>query len=135
MPSSFHAITNPEHHHVALRVRDMSRMMHFYGEVLGLPYIRHLGSTDAPRVVWYQAVQLVQADGSERVSGTTMDHLAVSVLDIEELAERLIAAGVTLESPIAHQDVSEVGLHLDNVFFRDPEGNRVELVQWVPLAR
>jgi catechol 2,3-dioxygenase-like lactoylglutathione lyase family enzyme len=131
--STFRAVMNAEHHHVAIRVRDVAGMMRYYGEVLGLPYIRQVDDAQGPRQVWYQAVQLIRADGETDQKGGTMDHLAVSVLNIEALAERLTQAGTVLESPILHADHPAIGLHLDNVFFRDPEGNRVELVQWVPL--
>ena len=133
MESTFRALMNAEHHHVAIRVRDVAGMMRFYGELLGLPYIRQVDDAQGPRQVWYQAVQLIRADGSPDTAAGAMDHLAVSVLNIEALAERLTQAGTALESPILHADHPAIGLHLDNVFFRDPEGNRVELVQWVPL--
>lgn len=126
---------NAEHHHVAIRVRDMDRMVAFYRDTLGLPFIRQGGDPAAPRNVWFQAVQLVRSDTPADPKAGTLDHLAVSVLNIEDMAERLTAAGTTLESPVQHQDVAEIGMHLDNVFFRDPEGNRVELVQWTPLQR
>ena len=34
-----------------------------------------------------------------------------------------------------HLEVPAIGEKVDNVFFRDPVGNRVELVQWTPLGR
>lgn len=131
--AKFAAVMNAEHHHTAIRVRDMEAMVKFYGELLGLPYIRQLNDAQGPRVVWFQAVQLVRADGPLDPKVGTMDHLAVSVLNIDAMAERLVRAGTTLEAPVANQDVPEIGMHLANVFFRDPEGNRVELVQWTPL--
>ena len=133
--SSFKAVINAEQHHTAIRVRDVAKMMAYYGEVMGLPYIRQVDDAQGPRQVWYQAVQLIRADGTPDPTVGTMDHLAVSVLNIEAIAERLTQAGTVLESPILHADHPALGLHLDNVFFRDPEGNRVELVQWVPLQR
>ncbi|MCL4541041.1 MAG: VOC family protein [Chloroflexi bacterium] len=135
MTENFRAILNPEHHHVAIRVKDMRTMMHFYGGVLGLPYIRELAGDPLPKVVWYQAVQLIASSSDDDPRSGVMDHLAISVLNIDEITARIESAGIPLEAPIAHQDVPAISLHLDNVFFRDPEGNRVELVQWVPLKQ
>jgi catechol 2,3-dioxygenase-like lactoylglutathione lyase family enzyme len=133
MAEGFHAVLNPEHHHVAIRVKDMGTMIHFYGDVLGLPYIRELTGDPLPKVVWYQAVQLIASSNNAPPHGGTMDHFAISVLNIDEITARIESAGILLETPVAHQDVPAIGLHLDYVFFRDPEGNRVELVQWIPL--
>lgn len=133
--STFRAVINADQHHVCIRVRDMEKQRAFYGEVMGLPYIREVADAQGPRDIWFQAVQLRRAEGPIDSSVGTMDHLAVSVLNIDAIAERLEKASVALESPILHADVPAVGLHLDNVFFRDPEGNRVELVQWTPLRQ
>ena len=134
MAGVFQAETAPFHHHTAIRVRDMGGMLAFYRDTLGLPFIRQIGEGAAPRVVWLHAVQLIQADDPGDARGGTLDHLAISVLNIDRIAERLTGRGTALEAPVAHTDFPEHGLHLANVFFRDPEGNRVELVQWTPLA-
>ena len=133
--AKFGAVMNAEHHHTAIRVRDMDAMVRFYGDVLGLPYIRQAGDAQATRFVWFQAVQLVRADGPLDPKVGTMDHLAVSVLNIDAMTQRLEQTGTALEAPVARQDVPEISMHLENVFFRDPEGNRVELVQWTPLKK
>ncbi len=133
MASDFQAAMNCEHHHAAIRVRDLGKMTSFYGDAVGLPYIRQLGEQGAPRVVWFQSVQLIKSDAPGAATEGTLDHLAISVLNIDAIVQRLEQGGAAMEAPIAHQDFPELGLHLDNVFFRDPEGNRVELVQWVPL--
>ncbi|MGI8914094.1 MAG: VOC family protein [Chloroflexota bacterium] len=133
--ATFRAVMNAEQHHVAIRVQDMAKMMTYYGGVMGLPYIRQVDDAQGPRQAWYQAVQLNRAEGPADPKAGTLDHLAVSVLNIDEIVARLIQAGTELEAPIAHADHPALGLHLDFVFFRDPEGNRVELVQWVPLRQ
>lgn len=134
MASAFQAETAPLHHHTAIRVRDMEALLTFYRDVVGLPFIRQVGDAAAPQVVWLHAVQLIRSDTPGDARQGTLDHLAISVLNIDRIAERLTAHGVALEGPVAHADFPELRLHLDNVFFRDPEGNRVELVQWTPLG-
>lgn len=134
MPAQFQAETAPFHHHTAIRARDMDAMLAFYRDVVGLPFIRQAGDAAAPQSVWLHAVQLIRSGSAGEARQGTLDHLAVSVLNIDAIAARLTEHGTALEAPVAHADFPELGLHLDNVFFRDPEGNRVELVQWTPLA-
>jgi catechol 2,3-dioxygenase-like lactoylglutathione lyase family enzyme len=133
VPDQFQATLNHAHHHVAIRVHDLDKMSAFYGTTMGLPYIRQAGEPGNPRVIWYRGVQLVKSDAPGDAKQGTMDHLAVSVLKIDDIVARLEAAGTPMEAPMSHSDVAEIGEHLDNIFFRDPEGNRVELVQWTPL--
>ena len=133
MAQTFQAEINSFHHHVAVRVRDMGAMLAFYRDTMGLPFVRQVGEATAPQVVWLQGLQLIRSDQPGDARQGTMDHLAVSVLNIEAIVERLTAQGTAMEAPIAHADFPAQNLHLDNVFFHDPEGNRVELVQWVPL--
>lgn len=133
MSSAFQAEIAPFHHHTAIRVRDMDAMLAFYRDVVGLPFIRQVGDPAAPQVIWLQAVQLIRSDNPGDPRQGTLDHLAASVLNIDQIAERLTAHGTALEAPVAHSDFPELGLHLANIFFRDPEGNRVELVQWTSL--
>lgn len=133
MSEAFRADTAPFYHHSAIRVRDMARMLDFYRQIVGLSFIRQAGDASPPRVVWLHALQLIQSDSPGDARQGTLDHFAVSVLNIEAIAERLKEHGIALEAPIAHVNLPELNLHLDNLFFRDPEGNRVELVQWTPL--
>ena len=134
MSSAFRAETAPFHHHTAIRVRDLATMLAFYRDVVGLPFIRQIGEEAPARVVWLEAVQLIEAADPGDPRQGTLDHLAISVLNIEQIVARLAASGAALEGPITHADYPTLHLQLDNVFFRDPEGNRVELVQWTPLG-
>ena len=133
VPAPFQATLNHAHHHTAIRVRDFDRMVRFYRDVMGIPYIRQIDDGGTPRVVWLRAVQLIRSDAPGNAAEGTMDHLAISVLNIEAIVERLKAEGTPLEGPIQHLEVPAIGEKVDNVFFRDPDGNRVELVQWTPL--
>src|SRR6476661_8102647 len=94
----------PEHLHTALRVRDLEGALRFYSEVIGLQ-VQRVGGPDPsrPGAVWLQGVQLVRAAE-------------------QDTAEK------ELEGPIRETTLPD-GQKMRLVFFRDPEGNRIELTQ------
>ena len=49
MSGSFQLKTKQELNHVALKVTDMSRAIHFYSEVIGLPVTRTRGPEGDPK--------------------------------------------------------------------------------------
>ena len=49
MSGSFQLKTKQELNHVALKVTDMSRAVHFYSEVIGLPVSRTRGPEGDPK--------------------------------------------------------------------------------------
>ena len=57
-----------EHHHAAIRCRDMKLLMDFYERVMGLPRRNIAGDPDNPEKVWYPGLQLVHTDDP---AGTT----------------------------------------------------------------
>lgn len=123
---------------IALRVRDLPRMREFYEGVLGLPV---LFANDF-------AVLLRIADGFEghtRILGlfdrsadadyagldhgrSTVDHIAfeIAIADHAEERRRLEALGLDVEV----LEFPRWGWR--SMFFRDPEGTRVELVAYDP---
>ncbi len=100
----FQAATAPFHHHTAIRVRDIAAMLAFYRDTVGLPFIRQIGDDPAPRVVWLHAVQLIAADDPGDPRQGTLDHLAISVLNIRADRRAPGAAGAALEGPITQSD-------------------------------
>lgn len=137
--------------HVGLVVEDLSRMLWFYRDLLGLTVRSHaaeagayldamLGLTGA-RVT---AVKLAAADGPTLVellafevpslaaasvrttNAPGLTHVAFTVGDLAETHARLGAAGIRFNAP---PQVSPDGAALVT-YCRDPEGNYVELVEW-----
>lgn len=126
---SVEARIEAEHHHVALRVRDLEAMVAFYTEVVGLRPRKSAGDPARPTVVWFSGLQLIRAEGEELSGRGAFDHLAIGVSNIVPLFASLQAHGVAIEEG-GIRDMSLGGKPLRAVFFRDPEGNRVELVDY-----
>ena len=119
----------PEHLHTALRVRDLEAALRFYTEVIGLKELRR-GGPDAsrPGSVWLQGVQLVRAAEQDTAEKGVLDHIGFSVANIDAIVESVVAAGTPLEAPIRETTLPD-GQKMRLVFFRDPEGNRIELTE------
>lgn len=111
-------------HHVSILVSDMERAVAFYGGTLGLPEVRRPANFVTP-VRWFelgeQQLHLIPADEPDFVSPR---HMALHVDDSGAARETLRARGVEVREtvPIAGAD---------RFFIADPDGNNIELIQWV----
>ena len=110
-------------HHASILSTDMDRSRAFYGGVLGLTEITKPSSFEFT-VVWFQIgdehIHLIPADEPDTVSPR---HFAMHVEDAKaariHLKEHGIAFSETTPIPGA-----------DRFFTQDPDGNRLELIQW-----
>lgn len=121
--------------HANLTVRDLERSIEFYRTLLG-GTIRwrgknsagrpaaHVGS-DAHYLALFQASEESIADPIPELDTARpgVNHLGFAVDDMDETIERLRALGVGPKS----DDVYDPGRH---VYFLDPDGFEVELVQY-----
>ena len=123
-----------EHHHAAIRCRDMEGLMHFYGQVMGLPLRNSAGDPQRPDKVWYPGLQLVRTDDPPGPQGE-LDHIGISVNNIREICAHVEAAGYSLDTPPNSTDLPDQGKRFSGAWLTDPEGHRVELVQWEPLPK
>ena len=103
---------------VAVPAEDFDASCRFYGEVLGLPFVKRWGKMPAGE---FQAgnltIAIMQSDafGQEfRRSGTPV---ALQVADVAAAREQLEGAGVTF-----HMDTIDSGV-CHQAFFADPDGN------------
>ncbi|MEY4508535.1 MAG: hypothetical protein RLZZ450_657 [Pseudomonadota bacterium] len=112
-------------HHLALRTRDLDRLVAFYSRWFELAVVR-----DArPRSVWLGLgpdavlmVELAEADEPTPTRGSMeLTALAVSVEQRALLREELVRAGL-LEGETQH-----------SLYFRDPDGRRVGVSSY-PLS-
>jgi catechol 2,3-dioxygenase-like lactoylglutathione lyase family enzyme len=117
-------------HHTALISSDVERTVRFYQDVLGFPLTELIENRDYPGsshfffdigngnlLAFFDFPGLDVGPYAEVMGG--LHHMAISVEPQrwEELVERLRAAGVDHE---IHSGVS--------VYFRDPDGARIELI-------
>ncbi len=125
------AQVSPADNHVALRVKDLERAVDFYENVVGLERVRFMGDPDRPRTVFFPGLQLVRAEEDDTSVKGVYDHVGLSIENIEEVCANLEAQGVEFETPLTERHFPEIGKGLKLAFFRDPEGNRIELVHWL----
>jgi catechol-2,3-dioxygenase len=120
---------------VALRVSDLAHMRRFYAEVLGLDVLGESTEGVLFRIApGYGGHTQVLALFDRRVplsaTQTTLDHLAFTIdrADFEAERRRLEALGLELELR------THAWVHWRSLYFRDPEGNEVELVCYDPAV-
>ena len=108
-----------------LYVADLDRMARFYGETLGLPV-----SERSERVVAFggAGVPLALETGGPPAGGSRAREqnptlVQFAVADIEEAVAALAACGVAFEGEVRRGPYGALAL------FRDPEGNRLALLQ------
>jgi catechol 2,3-dioxygenase-like lactoylglutathione lyase family enzyme len=145
--------------HVNLVVADLPRMLAFYRDVLGLTVTKEVtisgdwigqtvGLTDVraevvyldlpsgPRIelLRYISPDALQAPGVDRPNAIGLRHLAFKVDDIDAVTQRLRAAGVEFFSGVQTVPDAQVtyagGVRKRLVYFRDPEGNILELCEY-----
>jgi lactoylglutathione lyase len=118
--------------HVGLRVTDLARSLAFY-TAIGYEVVGGVPETSIGRLTMlklpddeFVTVELVH-DGRPVDRGTDMSHLVVQV---ESMADTLaVLAGQGIE-PVAPGQKSDDGLR--TTLIADPDGRRIELVQWPP---
>jgi glyoxylase I family protein len=119
-------------HHVSLIVADTAVALGFYRDVLGLavdPERPDLGYPGAWLEVGERQVHLLELPNPDPSLGRPEHggrdrHLALTVDDLDHLAERLQAAAV----PYTRSRSGRRAL-----FCRDPDGNALELIEQVAL--
>lgn len=130
VPEEFVARVNHEGLHSAIRVRDLEQALHFYHEIVGLPIERIGGDPSRPGTVWLTGLQLVRTPDAATTPDGKFDHFGIALDNLEEACARLDAAGFVAETPLAARSREEVGRPLHMAFYRDPEGNKFELLRY-----
>lgn len=117
---------------VALRVTEREASVTFY-TALGYEVIGEVPDTPLGHLTMlklsgddYVSLELVHDPSAPPAVETTLSHIAVQVESLEDTVSRLAAAGIRAE-PIASPGP---GLHTTCI--TDPDGRRIELVEWPP---
>jgi len=109
--------------HVSVLITDLERSRQFYGDLLGLKEIARPRTFDFV-VLWFdlgnQQLHLLLKPRPDTVSPR---HFALRVADVEQARSYFRGRGVPVEetTPIPGAD---------RFFIRDPDGNRIEIIQW-----
>jgi catechol 2,3-dioxygenase-like lactoylglutathione lyase family enzyme len=111
--------------HVSVLITDLANARQFYRDVLGLPEIAKPKPFDFV-ALWFdlgngQTLHLLQKPQPDTRSPR---HFALRVPDAKAARAHFRAHGI---------DIQETGPipHCDRFFVNDPDGNRIELIQWI----
>jgi catechol 2,3-dioxygenase-like lactoylglutathione lyase family enzyme len=117
-------------------VRDMPAMRHFYAEIMGFALLRMLSPTwieyrVGPNVLAL-AVPRILASEPPVPPGTAALQLAfrVNPAEVDACAAVLASKGVVILSPPTDRDFGH-----RTMFFRDPDGNLLEIYAEIPPAQ
>lgn len=117
--------------HIGLRVADLDRSLKFY-ESVGYEVLGTVPETPLGKLVMlklprddFVTIELVYDPENHTNPGTGLSHLVIQVESMEAATAKLATLGVEAEEPASHGS--------DDFFTSwivDPDGNRIELVQW-----
>lgn len=121
---------------MGLRVADLERSLAFYSalgyEVVGSVPDTSLGDLTMIKLPGdpFVAIELVSRFPAGSPSrGNALSHFVINVESMDAVVADLATAGIDLESPPSSPDGSE---EFWTAWVTDPDGNRIELVQWPP---
>lgn len=110
--------------HVSVIITDVARSRHFYRELLGLKEMAKPKTFDFV-ALWFdlgnQQLHLLKKD---RPDTNSPRHFALRVADLSAAREHCRRHG------IATQETGPIP-HADRFFIHDPDGNRIEIIQWL----
>jgi lactoylglutathione lyase len=122
--------------HVGLRVADRDRSLAFYG-ALGYEVVGSVPDTSLGELTMiklpddpFVAIEIVSDSSRDAPSrGDALSHVVIKVESMDRVLADLAAAGIVPDEPPASPDGSDEFL---TAWVTDPDGNRIELVQWPP---
>ena len=118
--------------HLGLRVTDLERSLAFYTnlgyEVLGEVPATELGTLTMLKLPGdeFVAIELVHDPARGRVEPGSLSHLVVQVEDVHATVADVAVRGVPAENPSSPDGSADFW----TAWVTDPDGNRIELVQW-----
>ena len=121
--------------HVGLRVADLDRSLAFYTTV-GYEVVGEVPETELGHLTMlklpgdeFVTIEIVHdPNGAAAGTGTGLSHLVIQVDSMDTTLSELRSRGIHVEPPTS-PDQSE---DFRTTWIVDPDGNRIELVQWPP---
>jgi glyoxylase I family protein len=115
-------------HHVAVHTANFEQIRDFYVDVLGLPVVG--GFPDRP-IIFLGAgdttIELIGGKSPTEPRGQGWSHVALRVPSTDAAAAELAGRGVSFH--VAPKDFPPEAPTIRIAFFRDPDGNELELVE------
>jgi lactoylglutathione lyase len=118
--------------HVGLRIVDRARSVTFYTAV-GFEVVGSVPETELGELTMlklpedeFVSLELVHQPDTGPVDPGGFSHLVIAVNDVHDTIGQLAAAGVEVEAPSASDGSDD----LWTAWVTDPDGYRLELVQW-----
>jgi catechol 2,3-dioxygenase-like lactoylglutathione lyase family enzyme len=146
-------------HHVNINCRDIDRQLTFYRDVVGCTVVASAGTSESGAVfetLGYPGergarteivtipgqdrgpfIELIQwaevgADKTADPRDIGMVRIGFMTRDVDAEYEALVAKGADVLGPPHESDVGPVRVRA--AFFRDPEGNLLEILQYIPKS-
>ena len=120
--------------HIGLRVAHRERSVAFYRavgyEIVGeVPEtgIGHLTMLKLPGDE-FVTIELVHQSGGDAPAGSGLSHVVIAVESMATTVSSLTDAAIDVEGPTSPDETDD----FLTAFITDPDGNRIELVQWPP---
>jgi lactoylglutathione lyase len=122
--------------HFGLRVADAQRSLAFYA-ALGYELVGSVPGTSMGDLAMiklpgdpFVAIELVSGSSANPPrSGDAFSHFVIKVESMDGVLAQLAAEGIVPDQPPASPDGSD---EFRTAWITDPDGNRIELVQWPP---
>lgn len=109
--------------HCSVLITDVAKARHFYGELLGLREIPPPREFDFI-AIWYDLggtyLHLLLKDQPDTISAR---HFCLHVTDAKAAREFVRSKGIRVDETVRIRTA-------DRFFIRDPDGNRIEILQW-----
>jgi lactoylglutathione lyase len=122
--------------HFGLRVADRERSLAFYA-ALGYERVGSVSGTSLGDLTMiklpgdaFVTIELVSGSAADAPrSGDALSHFVIKVESMDGVLARLAADGIVPDQPPGSPDGSD---EFWTAWITDPDGNRIELVQWPP---
>ena len=125
--------------HIAIRARDLDRVLDFYTGALGLAEMFRLHTDEGALMLVYVRLTDEQyleffpngvGDSAPPREAVGLNHLCLTVEDLDATVAELTERGVALARPvITGKDGNR------QAWIADPEGNRIELMEMSPSSQ